>query len=92
MHAYSTFFVQSTTNLECADLLRSTRLRLVADLADHSPKRRQVAALQNYTTNPIGSFLTRFPVAAKIAFATAGATGGTPGSPTPVGFSVLGTM
>ena len=32
------------------------------------------------------------PVAAAIAFATAGATGGTPGSPIPVGFSVEGTM
>src|SRR5580698_192693 len=40
----------------------------------------------------IGSRRTRLPVAAKIAFATAGATGGTPGSPTPVGCSVLGTM
>ena len=35
---------------------------------------------------------SRFPVAANRAFATAGATGGTPGSPTPPGFSVLGTM
>jgi hypothetical protein len=40
----------------------------------------------------IGRRRTRLPVAAKIAFATAGATGGTPGSPTPVGFSVLGTI
>ena len=40
----------------------------------------------------IGSRRTRLPVAAKIALATAGATGGTPGSPTPVGCSVLGTM
>jgi hypothetical protein len=40
----------------------------------------------------IGSRRTRFPVAAKIALAIAGATGGTPGSPTPVGCSVLGTI
>src|ERR1700732_639367 len=40
----------------------------------------------------IGSRRMRFPVAAKIALASAGATGGTPGSPTPVGFTVLGTM
>ena len=39
-----------------------------------------------------GSERRRFPVAAKMAFATAGATGGTPGSPTPVGFSPEGTM
>src|SRR5207247_2599800 len=33
----------------------------------------------------------RLPVAAKIALKTAGATTGTPGSPTPVGGSLLGT-
>src|SRR2546427_3236438 len=38
-----------------------------------------------YTTlfRSIGSFLTRFPVSAKIALHTAGAIGGVPGSPTP---------
>jgi hypothetical protein len=40
----------------------------------------------------IGSERTGEPVAARIAFATAGAMGGVPGSPTPVGASVLGTM
>ena len=40
----------------------------------------------------IGRRRTRLPVAAKMALATAGATGGTPGSPTPVGLSVLGTI
>ena len=34
----------------------------------------------------------RLPVAAKIALATAGAIGGSPGSPTPVGGSLLSTM
>lgn len=34
----------------------------------------------------------RLPVAAKIAFATAGAVGGTPGSPQPLGASSLGTI
>jgi hypothetical protein len=34
----------------------------------------------------------RFPVAAKIALETAGATGGTPGSPMPDGSSVEGTI
>ena len=34
---------------------------------------------------PIGSARMRFPVAAKIAFISAGANGGTPGSPTPLG-------
>src|SRR2546425_3230968 len=40
----------------------------------------------------IGNRRMRLPVAAKIALARAGATGGTPGSPTPVGLSLLGTM
>src|SRR5260221_6432889 len=38
-----------------------------------------------------GSERTRFPASAKSALATAGATGGVPGSPTPVGFSPPGT-
>src|ERR1035437_4020782 len=40
----------------------------------------------------MGRLRTLFPVAAKIALATAGAIGGVPGSPTPPCFSVLGTM
>ena len=44
-----------------------------------------------YTTFPIGSFLIRFPVAAKIALHTAGAIGPTDGSPMPPCLSVLGT-
>jgi len=37
----------------------------------------------------IGKLRTRWPVAAKTALATAGAKGGTQGSPMPVGRSVL---
>ena len=37
-----------------------------------------------------GSRRARFPVSAKSALATAGATGGVPGSPTPVGWSPPG--
>jgi hypothetical protein len=40
----------------------------------------------------IGSRRMRFPVAAKIALHTAGAMGGTPGSPQPVGAASLCTM
>jgi hypothetical protein len=40
----------------------------------------------------IGNDRTRLPVSAKSAFATAGAIGGTGGSPVPVGNSRLGTM
>ena len=39
-----------------------------------------------------GNSRTRFPVAAKIALHTAGANGGTPGSPTPAGGASLSTM
>jgi len=39
-----------------------------------------------------GSLRMRLPVAANIAFATAGAIGGVPGSPIPPGASVLGTI
>jgi len=39
----------------------------------------------------IGRLRMRLPVAAKIAFVTAGAIGGVPGSPTPPGASPLGT-
>src|SRR4051812_45132954 len=38
-----------------------------------------------------GSSRMRFPVSAKMAFAIAGATGGTPGSPPPPGAAVLST-
>src|SRR6266576_6108284 len=49
-------------------------------------------APDSYVSFPIGSFLTLFPVATKIALHTAGAIGGVPGSPTPPCESVLGTM
>ena len=39
-----------------------------------------------------GSVNTRWPVSFDQALATAGAIGGMPGSPMPVGFSVDGTM
>ena len=48
------------------------------------------ALLKSWRLN--GRTRTRFPVRAKTAFATAGPIGGTPGSPTPEGSSVDGTM
>src|SRR6478736_4504838 len=45
-----------------------------------------------YATVPNGRSLTRVPVSLNTAFATAGAIGGVPGSPTPVGSDSLGTM
>ena len=40
----------------------------------------------------MGSRRMRLPVSANMAFPTAGAIGGTPGSPTPVGGSWLDTI
>src|SRR5438132_12034095 len=45
-----------------------------------------------YAIFPIGNFLIRLPVPAKIALQTAGAIGGVPGSPTRPCASVLGTI
>ncbi len=50
------------------------------------------ARIPHYVRNDSGNFRNRFPVAAKIAFATAGAVGGSDGSPVPVGAAVLGMM
>src|SRR6266571_6075496 len=57
---------------------------------DFSP--RPIDGPPRYVTFPIGNFLIRFPVPAKIALQTAGAIGGVPGSPTPPCASVLGTI
>src|SRR5207302_1152204 len=46
---------------------------------------------QGVRTRPIGNLRTRFPVPAKTALHTAGAMGGSPASPTPLGGASLGT-
>lgn len=51
-----------------------------------SPAQARNSSLRN------GRRVMRLPVAAAMALATAGARGGTPGSPMPVGFSAEGTM
>src|SRR6185437_15955806 len=61
---------------------------VLSDSAAHPRERVRRYA----TVRRMGSVRKRFPVAAKTAFATAGAIGGKPGSPTPPGASVLGTM
>ena len=48
--------------------------------------------LARYALFERGNSRIRFPVAAKIALQTAGANGGTPGSPTPAGGASLSTM
>jgi hypothetical protein len=45
-----------------------------------------------FSWSPIGSWRMRLPVAAKIAFHSAGANGGTPTSPIPPGGASLSTM
>lgn len=68
------------------------RLRLSVFLILRPNGVRGAAAASGTHPRPTGSRRMRLPVAAKMALARAGATGGTPGSPTPVGASVLGTM
>ena len=53
---------------------------------------RLFIVLPEGNVSPKGRARNRLPVAAKIAFATAGATGGTPGSPIPLGGAIEGTM
>ena len=50
------------------------------------------APRRRYTFSPKGSLVSHLPVAAAMAFATAAATGATPGSPTPVGFALDATI
>jgi hypothetical protein len=57
---------------------------------DENP--READQLERKSAVRIGSRRMRFPVAAKMALATAGAAAGTPGSPQPPGGSTLGTM
>ncbi len=52
----------------------------------------RLAYLPARSSARIGSRRIRFPAAAKIALHTAGAAGGTPGSPTPPGASWLSTI
>ncbi len=74
-------------------------IELIANHEGHEATRRKNHAGNSLmflcyarSSERIGKRRTLFPVAAKIAFVSAGATGGTPGSPTPVGFSLLGTI
>ena len=59
--------------------------------AEHTKKRRDHGGdiFSHAGFNWNGSFRSRCPEAAKIAFATAGAAGGKPGSPIPPGSSLL---
>jgi hypothetical protein len=56
-------------------------------------RRRDAARLQprlhHASWSPIGSLRMRLPVAAKMALHSAGANGGTPGSPTPLGGTLM---
>src|SRR3954454_16212640 len=56
-------------------------------LSDRCKRREAALCSRLYASNclPSGRLRMRFPVAAKMAFISAGANGGTPGSPTPLG-------
>ena len=69
-------------------LVRSGRRRLHEGGEDRD---RPAAHAFLRSVRLIGSRRMRFPVAAKMALQTAGARGGTPGSPTPPGSSALST-
>src|SRR5579862_1123992 len=71
------------------------RERRVGDDSRRQGRRREAFGRSHHrrqADSVSGSTRRRLPVAAAIAFATAGAIGGTPGSPTPVGLSVDGTI
>jgi acyl-CoA thioesterase len=61
-------------------------------LSTSSPGRLTGRTTRCRYPSSIGRRRTRFPVSAKSAFATAGAMGGSPGSPIPPGAAVLGRM
>ena len=58
---------------------------------DVRPRSGEALSTQTSFCFPTGSSRTRLPVAANIALQIAGAIGGTPGSPTPVGSVPLST-
>src|SRR5947199_3374853 len=87
--------------LLCVESVESFHPEKKSDPSRNEPRTTHHAVSHSHTTHhalscqtifPIGSFLIRFPVPAKIALHTAGAIGGVPGSPTPPCASVLGTM
>ena len=74
-----------------------SRRGIHARLREHSPGQRKQGEERREEAPACvqpssGSLRMRLPVAANIAFATAGAIGGVPGSPIPPGASVLGTI
>ena len=74
-----------------------SRRGIHARLREHSPRQRKQGEERGEEAPACvqpssGSLRMRLPVAANIAFATAGAIGGVPGSPIPPGASRLGTM
>lgn len=76
------FFATFALEIPCGEFLRVLCALCGKPLFENQPARSAWF---------IGSVLTLFPVAAKIALTTAGAIGGVPGSPTPPGASWLGT-
>jgi hypothetical protein len=63
-----------------------------ANTNSSEPPRDVAYARERRSWRANGKRRTRWPVSLNTAFATAAASGGTPGSPTPVGSAWLGTM
>jgi len=91
LHAYRGEIDQAFAWLDRAALQRDSNCMYVkidaarAEQAIRFPRRAN-------SSRSTGRRRTRTPVAAKIAFATAGPINMTPSSPTPLGSSLLGTM
>src|ERR1700741_2382552 len=83
------FAVQGETDGH-GDLLLAGEYPTTTQRLDENPQKAGPA--ERRSAERIGRRRMRFPVAAKMALASAGAAAGTPGSPHPPGGSVLGTI
>ena len=95
MSASRALYPRQRVGLRTTDPLMRVVLTSIADTHNAgAPDSIRIRTWSNSSVHVslIGNWRTRLPVAAKIAFVTAGAMGAVPGSPTPVGLSLLGTI
>ena len=84
-------WVMGTVDTSRKPLSLSRQRKLLSLRRPWNPTLQKTCGAPDYAFES-GSSRIRFPVAAKIALQTAGANGGTPGSPTPAGGASLSTM
>ena len=92
LHAYRGEIDQAFAWLDRAALQRDSNCMYVKIDAARGRTGYPVFPRRANSSRSTGRRRTRTPVAAKIAFATAGPINMTPSSPTPLGSSLLGTM